>query len=138
MRRPLRCSLPILWLVLGTHMVRADAIAGCAPSAKPMARLELLFGTSGRHGWVGPRAWARFLAREVTPRFPAGFTVFEGRGQWRDRFGRIERERARMLLVWYEPDAGSGAAIEAIRAAYKRQFEQDSVVRADGLSCVSF
>lgn len=110
----------------------------CPSHAKPMARLELVFGTKGKHGFVGTRAWARFLATEVTPRFPAGLTVFEGYGQWRAPSGRFSREPSRMLLVWYEPDGGSEARIEAIRAAYKSRFAQQSVLRADARSCVSY
>jgi hypothetical protein len=110
---------------------------GCPNSARPMARLELIFGTKSKRGPIGPRAFAQFLATEVTPRFPAGFTVFEGYGQWRGSSGRIGREPSRMLLIWYKPEARSDAKIEAIRAAYKRQFNQESVLRADAMSCVS-
>lgn len=103
-----------------------------------MARLELVLGASTPNGIVGPRAWARFLAQEVTPRFPSGVTVFDGHGQWRGGSGRITREHARLLLIWYVPDESSEARIEAIRVAYKTRFRQDSVLRADGVSCISF
>jgi hypothetical protein len=103
-----------------------------------MTRLELLLGASKPRGSVGPRAWARFLATEVTPRFPEGLTVFEGYGQWRGGSRSITRERSRLLLIWYEPNAESETKIEAIRAAYKKRFGQTSVMRADGASCVSF
>jgi hypothetical protein len=103
-----------------------------------MARLELLFGTRGKRGEVGPRAWTRFLAKEVTPRFPDGLTVFEGYGQWRAPSGYLSREPSRMLLIWYQPDDKSDAKIEAIREAYKKRFGQASVMRVDAVSCVSF
>jgi len=103
-----------------------------------MARLELLFGASFKGGAVGPRAFARFIDAEVTPRFPLGLSIFEGRGRWRDASGRLVREPSRMLLIWYAPGKDSEAAIEAIRAAYKKRFKQQSVLRADGKSCVSF
>ncbi len=112
--------------------------ASCRVGGKPMARLELLLGARTPNGVVGPRAWARFLATEVTPRFPDGVTVLDGRGQWRGGSGRITREPARLLLIWYVPDESSEARIEAIRAAYRSRFRQESVLRADGLSCVSF
>lgn len=110
----------------------------CPAPARPMARLELIFGAKRKSGQVGPRAFARFLAREVTPRFPAGLTIFEGFGQWRSASGQFIREPSRMLLIWFEPDADSDARIEAIRSAYKKQFGQESVLRADAASCVSF
>jgi hypothetical protein len=103
-----------------------------------MARLELVLGARAPSGVVGPRAWAKFLAREITPRFPDGLSVFEGYGQWRSGSGGVGREPSRLVLIWYAPDALSESKIEAIRAAYKRRFRQDSVLRADSASCVSF
>ncbi len=103
-----------------------------------MARLELVLGARTPRGVVGPRAWARFLAAEVTPRFPDGLTVLAGTGQWRGRAREASREPTRLLLILYEPDQSSEARIEAIREAYKSRFRQSSVLRVDGVSCVSF
>ena len=104
-----------------------------------MARLELLFGADRAGGApVGEAEWSLFLDSEVTPRFPDGLTVFDGAGQWRGSGGGILRERSRLLVIWYRPTGRSEADIEAIRDAYKRRFAQESVLRADGVSCVSF
>lgn len=119
--------------------VSAGPGAFCPASARPMARLEMLFGTSRPHGApVTDEEWARFLDTEVTPRFPAGLTVLRGPGQWRGNDGRLAKERSNMLVIWHEPSALADAEIEAIRAAYKQRFDQESVMRVDGLSCVSF
>jgi hypothetical protein len=116
-----------------------DRAAACRADAKPMARLELMFGTARRNGAaVGEADWAAFLDAEVTPRFPNGLTVLSGPGQWRGNGGGIEKERAMMLVIWHEPSARADADIEAIRSAYKARFVQDSVMRIDGVSCVSF
>ncbi|MGH8590886.1 MAG: DUF3574 domain-containing protein [Gammaproteobacteria bacterium] len=80
---------------------------------------------------------AGFLKDVVTPRFPAGFTLLEGHGQFRDRHGTIVREDARIVVLLYDPeDRTAGARIEAIRRAYARAFRQESVLRADGTACV--
>ncbi len=100
-----------------------------------MARLELIFG-AGRT--VSERRFMAFLGKEVTPRFPDGLSLFSGYGQWRNGDGKILRESSRLLLIWYVQDAQSDAKIEAIRQAYKKRFHQQSVLRADGVSCVSF
>lgn len=100
-----------------------------------MAEVELIFG-AGQN--VTHRAFMAFLAKDVTPRFPDGLSLFTGYGQWRNRKGGIIKEASRMLLIWYVPDAQSDARIEAIRTAYKRRFHQQSVLRADSVSCVSF
>jgi len=117
----------------------AKAAQPCRATAKLMARLELFFGT-GRAGGepVSEKEWTSFLDSEVTPRFPDGLTVFAGRGQWRSNGGAIVKERSLMLAVWYEPTSEREAEIEAIRSAYKKRFGQDSVLRVDGVSCVSF
>jgi hypothetical protein len=143
----LRCLIALFLLqsgfVLPLPLAHADDVGasdltGCASGAKRMARLELIFGLAGKRGPITQRAWNAFLAREVTPRFPDGFSVFEGYGQWRNRLGAIGKEPSRLLLIWYRPDTTSETRIEAIRAAYKQRFHQESVLRADEVSCVSF
>lgn len=100
-----------------------------------MVRLELVFGLGQG---VSERSFMHFLARQVTPRFPDGLSLFEGYGQWRNGKGRLVKERSRLLLIWHAADADSDAKVEAIRAAYKKRFRQESVLRAESLSCVSF
>jgi hypothetical protein len=125
-----------LWLCLlllpGAPVAAAEA---CHDTAKPMVRLELVFGLG--HG-VSEKSFMRFLAREVTPRFPDGLSLFEGYGQWRNSRGRLIKEPSRLLLIWHAADTASDAKIEAIRAAYKKRFHQEAVLRAEERSCVSF
>ncbi len=111
----------------------------CSAPARTMARLEMLFGTARSHGSpISDEEWHSFLDTEVTPRFPAGLTVLRGPGQWRGKDGRLTREQSNILVVWYEPSNRAEAGIEAIRSAYKERFDQDSVMRVDSVSCVSF
>ena len=111
----------------------------CRAGAATYARLELLFGL-GRQGGgeVSEEEWRAFLEAEVTPRFPDGLTVLTAYGQWRSRSGEVAREPSRVLVIWHRRETGSEAEIEAIRQAYKAQFGQESVMRVDGASCVSF
>ena len=118
---------------------RTEGPAACPANARAMTRLELIFGMSRKNGrGISDPEWRAFLADEVTPRFPDGLTVLPGYGQWRRPDGRITREPMRLLLVVFEPAADSDARIEAIREAWKRRFQQDSVLRADSPVCVSF
>lgn len=118
---------------------RLTAQPSCRPGAAPYARLELLFGLGRqRGGEIGEEEWRAFLETEVTPRFPAGLTVLAAYGQWRSPSGLMIKEPSRDLVVWYRPEAATEAAIEAIRAAYKLRFGQESVLRVDGDSCVAF
>ena len=112
----------------------------CRTAARPLARLELLFGSTRKDLTpIGEEEWAAFVAAEITPRFPDGLTILTGYGQWRDATGTIVKETSRLLLIWYAPAVDSDSRIEAIRTAYKARFGQESVLRADGApACVSF
>ena len=131
-------------IALGTEYTRLAAGSGapapsCRGSARVMARLEMLFGTARPHGPpVTDEEWALFLDSEVTPRFPDGLTVLRGPGQWRGSDGRLAKEQSNMLVIWHEPTSRTDAGIEAIRSAYKTRFAQESVIRVDSISCVSF
>lgn len=112
----------------------------CPSPGRMMAKVELIFGAHRNNGQpVSDDEWADFLAAEVTPRFPDGLTVLTGFGQWRGTTGLLVQETSRLLLIWHAPDASTDSRIEAIRAAYKARFGQESVLRADDApACVSF
>lgn len=104
-----------------------------------MRQVELFFGTAVKgHAPVTAQAWRRFLAEDVTPRFPDGLTIFEAHGQWRGAGGGIVQENSHVLVVLYQPGEDSEAKIEAIRSAYAKRFHQDSVMRVESEACVSF
>jgi hypothetical protein len=42
------------------------------------------------------------------------------------------------VVIWHEPSGTTDTDIEAIRSAYKQKFDQESVMRVDSASCVSF
>ena len=97
-------------------------------------RTELYFGLAKPNGSeVTAEEWAQFLADEVTPRFPAGFTVIETLGQYQGDDKKIVKEKSRVLILLYEKKdrKGTGVKIEEIRAAYKKAFQQESVMRLD-------
>jgi hypothetical protein len=89
--------------------------------------------------FVTEPAWSQFLDSGVTPKFPDGLTVFDAHGQWRSTDGRIYREETRMLLILYKTDVTSEVKIEAMRDAYKKQFNQeDAPLRLDTTVCAAF
>jgi hypothetical protein len=110
----------------------------CRTAQKPMVVADLLFGRNigGRMG-VSERRWSRFLAREITPRFPEGLTVVDATGQWRDADkNRIVREPSKLVTIIMPADAQE--KIDAIVTAYKRRFRQQSVGVVIRPACVSF
>ena len=95
-------------------------------------RTELYCGRSKPDGgMVSDEEWEKFLADEVTPRFPDGFTILKGMGQYREKSGKIISEPSNVLVFLYENRKESRLKIEEIRAAYVKQFSQESVLRLD-------
>jgi hypothetical protein len=124
--------------ILPTPLAAQDA--ACVREQKPMVQTELIFGRNigGRLGVTEAR-WARFLAHEITPRFPGGLTVIDGQGQWRDTVrGALVRERSKIVLVIAPDDDVGRDHISAIVAAYKRRFRQQSVAVLTRRVCASF
>ncbi len=79
-----------------------------------------------------------FIDTKVTPRFPDGLTLVKAEGHFRGASGIAEREDSRVLILLYELDRHSNDLIEQIREDYKAAFAQESVLRVDESSCVSF
>lgn len=112
----------------------------CQGRQHPRQLAELLFGRDiGGHVGVSEKAWARFVAREVTPRFPDGLTITDAAGQWRDpTSGKAVREPAKRMEIVLPGGADDESRLEAIADAYKRQFQQQSVGVIVRPVCASF
>jgi hypothetical protein len=108
------------------------------PAGDTLLRTELIFGRARPDGSIVSEAqWQAFVDQHLAPRF-AGFTVFPVTGQYRDRTGRLAREDSFLVLLLHEPDAKSRAAIEEIRAIYRRLFDQETVPLVTAPARVSF
>ena len=120
-----------------------DTEAAPAPTrGTPYIETQLFFGTERPDGGpaVTDRQFMAFVDKEVTPDFPNGLTVQNGRGQWRDANGKIEKERSYELILLY-PVAAAGSSdrkIEEVRRAYEKAFGQEAVARVDGRTRVDF
>ncbi len=112
----------------------------CVGEARERVVAQLYFGRNiGDEFGVDDEEWAAFVAAEVTPRFPSGFTVADAQGQWRDSDTQvIGREPSKLLIVALADEAGGRLALEEITEAYKRQFQQQGVLMVLERSCVSY
>jgi Protein of unknown function (DUF3574) len=109
------------------------------PDGKPVVRTELFFGLRRPDGSeVNNAEFKQFLDHEVTPRFPDGFTLVSGQGQFKNTSGSIQKEQSRLLIILYPVTAARSQQIERIRKAYTMAFHQQLVLRTDELSCASF
>lgn len=113
-----------------------------SPRGASYIETRLFFGTERPDGGadVTDRQFMAFVDRHVTPEFPDGLTIQEGRGQWRDSKGVIERERSYELILLYPASeaAARDTRIDLIRRAYVRAHAQDSVARLDERTFADF
>ncbi|WP_410606844.1 DUF3574 domain-containing protein [Amycolatopsis sp. lyj-109] len=147
--RRMAVAVAVAAAVLGLGGGVAASSASAAPGPVTAAqtspgeiwkRTELFFGTGKPDGTeVTDREFAAFSDREITPAFPDGFTRLDGSGQWRGGSGSIVREHTHVIVLLY-PFANRDAErqIEEVRSDYKKQFQQESVLRSDSVEKVSF
>jgi Protein of unknown function (DUF3574) len=128
-------------LFLSTASVRAAAeLIPCDGALEPQQVAQLLFGRNVEdRARVSEADFNGFVAREVSPRFPDGFTVIDAAGQWRDaRRGTIVHEAAKIIEIVLPAGEDNRPKIEAIVEAYKLQFQQQSVGLIVAPACVRF
>jgi hypothetical protein len=99
----------------------------------------LYFGTAKADGSaVSDAEWQRFLADEITKRFPDGLTTWEANGQWRTKSGEVEHERTHIVQIIHADGGRAEGSIHAIIDAYKKGFAQESVLRVRTHAGVAF
>ena len=77
--------------------------------------------------------------RSLTLRaFPDGLSVVDVAGQYRDPAGRIARERSKLLVIVVPDAPAHRPKVQAIVDAYKRQFNQLSVLYIERAICAMF
>ncbi|MEC4017502.1 DUF3574 domain-containing protein [Streptomyces sp. H27-D2] len=137
----LAVGTPTAYAVLDTDSSSA-APSAAASRGKAYLETRLFFGTDRPDGGppVTDKQFLAFVDRHITPRFPSGLTLQDGRGQWRDSNGVIETERSYELTLLYPMSEAKvhDPAIERIRTAYERAYAQDSVARVDEPTKVDF
>jgi hypothetical protein len=130
----------VLLAAMPTSASAQAATATCRGGQQPKLIAELLFGRDiGSHLGVSEADWRRFLAQEITPRFPDGLTVTDATGQWRDRqSGRVVREPSKRVEIVLPGNDDDQARLDAVVKAYERQFHQQGVAVIVQSACVSF
>ncbi len=145
-RRTLVTAVAAAFVGFGGGLTASAADTPAAPAQAQQSpgeiwkRTELFFGTGKPDGSeVTDKEFAAFSDREITPAFPDGFTRLDGSGQWRGGSGAIVREHTHVIVLLYPfADGTAEREIEGIRAGYRKQFQQESVLRSDSVEKVSF
>lgn len=129
--------------VAGGHWqgpVRAQGSAvtiDCGLSSAAQIRTTLYFGLSRPKGSVSELEWQIFLRDEVTRRFPDGLTVWQAEGQWQTSAGSIDHEQSKVLLLVHADTATARESVQAVIQAYRKTFEQQSVLWESSRVCVA-
>ena len=105
-------------------------------------RTELYFGLSKPNGGkVSKGKWNKFVKAEITPRFPNGSTTFSATGYWLDRQTKQTiKEPSRVVVICYQQSEKieKDKALQAITKKYIELFDQQAVMRVDGLVKIQF
>lgn len=135
----MRIACLMLVLLALSGCVSVGDPRSCLPGVMPSTEAQLFFGRNiaGREG-VSDADWQRFVDDEVSPRFPDGFSVADVDGQYRNASGTIVRERSKQLIVITRRAPDDTVKLNAIRDAYKRRFNQESVLLAEFPLCAGF
>jgi hypothetical protein len=114
-------------------------VARCDAGDSSMVRDVLYFGRNRPTGGVvSDTEWQGFLNDVVTPRFPAGLTVVDAKGQWRGASGRVEEERAEVLTLFHSGDDADRRAVSEIVDQYKQRFQQEAILRERTSACARY
>ncbi|CAN5733565.1 DUF3574 domain-containing protein [soil metagenome] len=112
------------------------AASACATPLKPAVQVDLYFGRETDKGrQITEAEWASFLNEEVTPRFPAGLSVVDAAGQYRESSGVIQRERSKLLVVVVFDAPAHGPKVQAIVETYSKRYGQNAVLRIERAVC---
>ncbi len=116
--------------------VTAPKMAAC-PAGQSQMRTAQLFLDAKAPARLNDADLRRFVQQEVTPRFPDGVTVVDGGGKWKGAENRMIRDAAKVVLIVLPARGDPQPRVEAIRAAYRTRFKQDSVVVMPPPACVA-
>jgi hypothetical protein len=146
----LRAALVVVALAAG--------LAGCVHAPKPApkptpaapapcptggdrATAELVFAriASETPGpGVSETDFSNFVTAEIAPRFPDGLTVIDAQDLSPKPAGGAFYGPAKVVVIVLPGHSDDSAQLDAIRAAYKTQFNQQSVLEMTHQACVSF
>ena len=117
-------------LATGVSLSVAFAIDVPKTMAASLAQQDLFFGRNiPGGGEVSEEQFQTFVDSVITPRFPAGLTVFNANGQFRNSAGTIIDEKSKVVTLFLEDTLESKSAVNEIVAAYLPKYNQESVLQ---------
>jgi recombinational DNA repair protein (RecF pathway) len=103
-------------------------------------RTDLYFGRSiPGGGMVSEAQWKSFSDSVVSPRFPEGYTASEATGKWMDTDIHTTITEPTMVLTFIGKKSKTRQSnLDTIIQVYRRQFQQQAVLRLDTKAQVKF
>jgi hypothetical protein len=136
--RGVMALLAVLAIGLGGCATRTPPESGAGAGAWRQTDLYFAIGRAGDSA-AGETLLRRFIATEVIPRFPAGFTIVPAIGTWRaGESTSLPELETRVLVILHPSSREADERIEAIRRAWRAITGAESVLRADHEARVSF
>jgi hypothetical protein len=129
--------LPLLMPIITTGCSSSQMMT-CSPGEQPVMLDSLYFGTANPDGIVTAEEWETFIAETVVPGFPDGLTSWAVSGHWGTSAGAVKREVSYLLHLAHNGAPEKDAAIQHIMRSYKKQFQQEAVMRIRSQACRSF
>lgn len=116
------------------------AASSCLAGGQETLVVDLMFGRNiGNRLGVSERAFRSFVDREVTERFPDGFTVLDTIGQYRaPGSSAIVKEPGKQITIALSDESRDLPRVREVVEAYKVRFKQQSVAVISHRSCVTF
>ncbi|MCE2474290.1 MAG: DUF3574 domain-containing protein [Alphaproteobacteria bacterium] len=115
------------------------AVEACPAGTGQFTEYRVYFGRNRADAEVvSDKAWDAFRANEITPRFPAGLTVLDAAGQWRDSAGTIVSEKSKLVVILTRIDDAGLPRTDQVVQAYKKMFAQEAVLQTVATVCASF
>ena len=117
---------------------REEPAPACAPAGRNYTRTTLYFGLARPAGTITEKQWKVFVRDEITPRFPQGFTVWEGTDSGEAPMA-ASAVNAPKCCCWFTGDSKAARdALVGLVEIYKRTFQQESVLWETASVCAAF
>ena len=101
------------------------------PAAGPVewVKTEVFFGANRPDGRkISAADWADFMDGVMTPRFPAGLTVYEAYGQMQRADGRIEKQASWVVVILHPKNPGIDRSVGEVTDAFRGRFKAQVVI----------
>lgn len=93
-------------------------------------KTELYFGLSNNKGVISPQQWEAFRKDRIE-NLLNGFTEIKGNGYWKSNNGKALSENSVIIIYIHDDIESETQKIDSLISLYKKEFNQESVLKTD-------